>query len=904
MALTPGTRLGPYEVLTQIGVGGMGEVYRATDTNLKRQVAIKVLPASVAGDADRLARFQREAEVLAALNHPNIAAIHGLEDAGGVKALVMELVEGEDLSQVIARRAGPSGPAGLPLDEALPIAKQIAEALEAAHEQGIIHRDLKPANIKVRPDGTVKVLDFGLAKAMENVGRDFSPAGHAGSKDPAYVPPSQAPTITTPAMMTGAGMILGTAAYMSPEQARGKAVDKRADIWAFGAVLFEMLTGARTFEGEDIAETLGAVIHKEPLWSRLPTATPSAIRTVLRRCLQKDPRQRLRDIGDVRLALDGAFDAVSLQGTNAAGATSGGRRVWMVACGVAVLGLLALSVPVVRHLREVPPLAAAEMRLDITVPPAPTADPASVALSPDGHTVVFAAEFEGRQQLWVRVLDAASARPLAGTEGSLQFPFWSPDSRSVGFFANGKLKRLDLERGIVESLADATNGRGGAWNADGTILFAPTSSGALFTVAAAGGQPMAVTRLQKPQQTDHRFPQFLPDGRHFLFYARGTPEGRGVYVGELGHAEARRLLDVDAAAVYVSSGHLMFVRDGALFAQRFSPEQMTLAGEPYIVVDRVAINEGVSLAALSASTAGSFVYRSGRRRSQFVWVDRSGNVVRAAGEPDDVLALNPSLSFDGRRLALQRNVNGNWDIWLLDMELGVLNRLTSNPGTDTRPAWSADGTHVVYSSSRDGVIGLYQQVPAASERAELLLANASSPDFSRDGQFVLFSRNAGSDLWGAPLTRDRTPFPVAQTPFQERNGQLSPDGTWIAYESDESGRSEVYVRPFRGPGGARQITAGGGGQVRWGRDGRELFYLAPDGRLMAVSFQVAGDGRGTEVGVAVPLFSARIGSAQQGPNGAQYVVSPDGQRFLLNTVIEDPSSAPITVVLNWKGAGR
>ncbi|MEQ1731838.1 MAG: hypothetical protein ABL982_25985, partial [Vicinamibacterales bacterium] len=462
--------------------------------------------------------------------------------------------------------------------------------------------------------------------------------------------------------------------------------------------------------------------------------------------------------------------------------------------------------------------APAEVRLDITVPPAPTADPASLALSPDGSKVVFSAEFEGRQQLWLRSLDAVPAKPLAGTDGALQFPFWSPDGRSVGFFADGKLKRIDLERGTVETLADAVNGRGGAWNPDGTILFAPTSFSALSTIAATGGQPMPATALQA-QQTDHRFPQFLPDARHFIFYARGTAEGRGVYLGEIGHSEAHRLLDADAAAIYASSGHLMFVRGGTLFAQGFSAERLTLIGEPTVVVDQVATNEGVSLAALSASSVGSFVYRSGRRRSQFVWVDRTGNPVGTVGSPDNVLALNPALSSDGRRLALQRNVNSNWDIWLLDMERGVLSRLTSDPGIDTRPAWSADDRRVAFVSNRVAGLGLYQQAPSISGAAEPLLAGGSAPELSRDGRFLLFSRNdlkTGSDLWGASLTGDRTPFPVAQTPFQERNGQFSPDGKWVAYESDESGRSEIYVRSFVGPEAARQVTAGGGGQVRWG----------------------------------------------------------------------------------------
>jgi eukaryotic-like serine/threonine-protein kinase len=446
--LAPGARLGPYEVTALIGEGGMGQVYRATDTNLKRQVAIKVLPASVAGDADRLARFQREAEVLAALNHPNIAAIHGLERTPDFTALVMELVEGDDLSQRIARGV-------IPLDEALLIAKQIAEALEAAHEQGIIHRDLKPANIKVRSDGTVKVLDFGLAKAMD------PPVGSSPHV-------SQSPTITTPAM-TQAGMILGTAAYMAPEQARGKVVDKRADIWAFGAVLFEMLTGTRAFSGEDLTETLAAVVRAEPNWTLLPAGLPSALGVFLKRCLQKDPKQRTQAIGDVRLALEGAFETAAPQTIAAAASASRGRLPWMVATA-AVVGMVALALPAVRYLRQTAPPAPPETRVDLVTPA--TDGSLQFALSPDGRQVVFVAPGDGASRLWRRSLATTTAQPLAGTEGA-QYPFWSPDSRAVAFFADSQLKRIDLGGGAPQTVAPASSARGGTWSADGVILFAP-----------------------------------------------------------------------------------------------------------------------------------------------------------------------------------------------------------------------------------------------------------------------------------------------------------------------------------------------------------------------------------------------------------------------------------------------
>jgi len=526
LALTPGTRLGPYEVVAQIGVGGMGEVYSATDTNLKRRVAIKVLPASVAGDAERLARFQREAEVLAALNHPNIAAIYGLERSGATTALVMELVEGPTLADRITQGA-------IPLDEALPIAKQIAEALEAAHEQGIIHRDLKPANIKVRSDGTVKVLDFGLAKAMEPA-VDSSPSL------------SMSPTITTPAM-TQAGMILGTAAYMSPEQARGKVVDKRSDIWAFAAVLFEMLTGQRAFGGEDVQDTFVAIMRDEPDWPRLPATLSPTLGIYLRRCLHKNPKQRIADVQDLRLALAGALETAAPPPTTMALSSSGGRLAWM-AFAVATFAAAALAVPAVRYLRETRP---PETRVEINTPA--TDQPTMFALSPDGRQIVFVASGDGASRLWLRSLVSTTAQPLAGTEGA-RSPFWSPDSRSIGFFAGSALKRLDLGGGTPQTLAVVVNNVGGTWSADGVIVFAPTNPSPLMRVAASGGEPVPLTTLDVPRSTAHKYPQFLPDGRHFLFYAQGS--AAGIYLGTLDGGDLKRRVPNDTSGAYLAPGRL------------------------------------------------------------------------------------------------------------------------------------------------------------------------------------------------------------------------------------------------------------------------------------------------------------------------------------------------------------
>ena len=686
MALPPGTRLGPYEITAQIGVGGMGEVYRATDTKLKRQVAIKVLPASVAGDVERLARFQREAEVLASLNHPHIAAIYGLEESDGVKALVMELVEGPTLADRIAQGA-------IPIDEALPIAKQIAEALEAAHERGIIHRDLKPANVKVRADGTVKVLDFGLAKAMEVAGPATSL--RTGGNDF-----TQSPTITTPAM-TQAGMILGTAAYMSPEQAKGRTADTRADIWAFGVVLFEMLAGRRPFEpstgsgsprasstdeGHEIAETLASILKSEPAWQALPRDTPAAIHRLLRRCLQKDRHQRLQHMGDARVEIDDAQRAPSADA--AAGPVRSSRRerlVWasavFVTATVAAVGWWAGDAA------EAP-----EMRVEINT--AGSAGSRSFAISPDATQIAFTADGPRGPQLWIRSLDVTAPRPLQGTEGG-EYPFWSPDGRSIGFFANNKLKRLEIDGGDPQSLANVVTPAGGTWNRDGTILYVPRDNGGVYRVQATGGDPSAVTPHRSPELAT-RVPHFLPDGRHFLFYVAQGGEPAGVYIGELGSDAVRRILSADGPALF-GSDHLWFVREDALFAQRFNPSTQALSGP----VIRVANNIGGGLfaAPFSTSVAGAVAYREGAGQSsrQLVWFDRSGKALGTAGEQGGLLS-NPSLSRDGRYVVVQRTLQANIDLWVLDLQRNVFNRLTDNPRVDSMPVWSPDGERVVFSS--------------------------------------------------------------------------------------------------------------------------------------------------------------------------------------------------------------
>ena len=887
MALTPGTRLGVYEVTSLIGEGGMGQVYRATDTKLKRQVAIKILPPSIAADHDRLTRFQREAEVLASLNHPNIAHIHGLEESGGRTSLVMELVEGDDLSQRIARGA-------IPLDEALPIARQIAEALEAAHEHGVIHRDLKPANIKIRPDGTVKVLDFGLAKAL-------APAG-VSSADAMNSP-------TLIARDTQAWMILGTAAYMAPEQARGKVVDRRADIWAFGAVLFEMLTGTRAFPGEDITDTLAAVVRAEPEWSLVPRDMSPTLVLYLRRCLHKDPKQRIGDIHDVRLALDGAFDvAGQTPALVAPTPASRARLPWMVAA-TSVLVAAALAIPAVRHLGEAPPSTPPEIRTDIAAPGSGT-----FALSPDGRQLAFVASSGGMLRLWLRSLSDASAQPLAGTDGG-ETPFWSPDNRSIAFFTATELKRLDLGGGAPRTIASGSRFILGTWGADDVILYseaAPPSSTVLKRVSAAGGAPMLVSPLG-PEMGCYA-PWFLPDGKRFLFTATGRPDAAGIYMGTLDGSTPTRVTPDVSPGLYLPStlgslgasrdaGWLVWLRTDTLVAQRLDLAKPVLTGETVSVADDVDF--------ASVSSAGLIAYRTGAGSGQrhLAWFDARGNQLETVGEPGNLSPFD--LSPDGKSVAMTVGTAGtsDADIWILEVARGLRTRFTFAQGTDRNPVWSPDGRSLAFASSRSGHADLYMKsVDGAVGSEELLYADerVKQPhSWSPDGKFLLFSASdpkTKPDLLILPMTGDRKPFAFAQTEFWEAQGVFSPDGRWIAYVSDESGTAEVYAAPFPGPGGKRLISTkqagvGQGGVPVWRPDGKEIFYIAPDRSLMAVEVTVKGTA--LEAGLPRVLFGPILGVG-----GRNYAVSADGKRFLTLMRPGRRTDAPITLIQNWHPAAK
>jgi Tol biopolymer transport system component len=718
------------------------------------------------------------------------------------------------------------------------------------------------------------------------VAQGFSPAEITNS-----------PTITTPAM-TQLGVILGTAAYMSPEQAKGRVADKSSDIWAFGCVLFEMLAGGRAFSGDDVAETIAFIITRDPDWTKLPGGTPANILRLLGRCLQKDPKRRLHDIADARLELDAAPEGpVAAPIRMSAGATRRERLLW--ATGL-VLAALSVGTALIWRARPAPASIAPEMRLDITTPP--TKDPVSLAISPDGQKVVFAASSNGRPQLWVRSLDSPTARPLRGTDGAI-YPFWSPDSRSIGFFANDKLNRIDADGGGQKELTNVPVGAGGAWSRDGVIIFPIVPDAPLFRVSETGGQGVEMPGSGDRNQGGQRFPQFLPDGRHFLYY---TAESRGVFIGQLDGSERRRLLDADAAAVFAPPDQLLFVREGKLYAQRFDPGRLEMAGEPAAVADQVT-GDARGMAAVSASGVGSIAYRTGTTvlPRRLVWVDRSGKELGMVGEPDTHDPMNPSLAPDGRRVALTRMVDGNTDVWTVDLERMLLSRFTFDPFPEIYPLWSPDGKRIVYGKPSKSGFAVFQK-PVNLEGQETLWFETAAAaqtiplDWSSDGRFLLCRTGnpQGWELVVFPIDEREKPFRVVHSDFSVGEGQFSPDGRWIVYESSESGRYEIFAQPVTGPGTKTQVSTGGGLQVRWRADGREIFYVAPDGRLMAVPVSFSANGQEIKLGAAVPLFVTRVESTRVGGLSHAYVVSNDGQRFLMNTFTEQTS--PITVVLNRK----
>ena len=888
-----GQTLGRYHVTAAIGAGGMGEVYRASDTTLEREVAIKVLSPTVAAHPERLLRFRREARVLASLNHPNIAAIYGFEEIAGTAFLTLELVEGEDLAHRLLR-----GP--LPLHDALEIAKQVAEALEVAHERGIIHRDLKPANVKVTPAGVAKVLDFGLAKAWTG-----DQGSGIGSTDP-----SQSPTFV--GTDTRAGVVLGTAAYMSPEQARGRVVDRRTDVWSFGVLLFEMLAGRRLFSGETETDVIVAIVTAEPDWSALPSETPAGVRRLLRRCLQKDPRLRLPDIGAARVELSEALSGVAEEDDASGLRRAGGftPAPWKGAAIAAVLAAVALLAFVAgwRFAPAKPPPPVARMSVD--APPGVRLGAYTLPLiSPDGRHVAIAGAERGKSStLWIRRIDSLTFEPIAGTAGA-ESAFWSPDSRNLGFVSDAFLKRVGIDGTGLQTLCrlDTAFWAGGAWNEQGTIVLSKAARGqtdatgaTLVTVPASGGRPSPLTTLESSRgETGHYWPRFLSDGRQLVFNINSAnPEHRGVFIAPLdGPAERRRLIP-DWSIVSFAAGHMLFVRSNTLLAQRFDERTHTGVGEPYAVTEGVEFWNDAGLGVFSASRDGMVVYRPARtRETQLAWVTRSGDAIDIIGEPQlyGQLALAP----DGKHAAVELpDADGRYDIWIVELSRGVPTRLTFDSADDRDPVWSPDGLRIAFTSARRQPQPLFVKTVVGGGPESLLLeggADLYPESWSPDARTIFYQSSGrlteGRTGWAWTIDGKAPPTPILKTGFRVDELQVSPDGRLLAYASAESGRYEVYLEPLAGRREKIRVSTNGGGQPKWRRDGRELFFVS-EGKLTGVDVETDS---GVRVSLPKALFDLEDGSEELD----YYAPDGRGERFLVRVPPARAGLDSIHVVLNW-----
>ena len=887
-ALSAGDRLGPYEIVSPIGAGGMGEVYKARDSRLDRAVALKILPDTLASDRQFRERFDREARAISQLTHPHICTLFDVGEQAGIAFLVMEYLEGETLEQRLKK-----GP--VPIADALRLAIQIADALSAAHRHGIVHRDLKPGNVMLTKTGA-KLLDFGLAKTSAT---GIAPAGV-----------SMLPT--TPPNLTQHGAILGTFQYMAPEQLEGEDADARSDIFAFGALLHEMLTGRPAFEGRTPASLMAAILERQPPpISTLTPGAPPLLAHVVQRCVAKNPDARWQSMADVRSELEWIAELAATApgglGT-AATSTTPGTRDWKLIT-IGVLGVAVISLALTWFMRS--STNDRLRRLDILTPA--TDDSFSFALSPDGQQLTFVASGPSGPELWLRPLDQVTARPIAGTEGG-NFPFWDPNSRAIGFFADGKLKLVDLAGGAPVVLADAPTGRGGAWSAEGTIVFTPTTTSGLMRVPARGGVATSLTQLG-PGQGSHRWPQFLPDGRHLLYMtALGQPDTRGTYVVSIAGGQSARLLPGEIPELY-ASGYLLSISSGTLFAQPFDPARLSTSGEPIAIGQDVGADPTLARTALSAARTGMIAYRAGTSSKRtLVWVDRTGTSSGSIFPPDENAPSNPELAFDDQRIAFNRTTQGNGDIWVLELKHGVLSRLTLDPAIDVSPVWSPDARQIVFRSLRNGHADLFVKAADNSSDERPLLVDSQDKEplqYSPDGQFLLYAvqeAKSGPRLWVLPLMGDRKPFPVAPSSSDAFEGQFSPDGKWLAYVSNESGPYQIYVRAFPGEGARWPVSSNGGSHPRWSRDGKELFYMAPDDHLMAVPTIAEADGRTLKPDRPKALFRLRLATgANILPAGfaarPQYAVARDG-RFLALVAADAGPLSPITIALNWETALR
>jgi serine/threonine protein kinase/Tol biopolymer transport system component len=875
MGLATGTKLGPYEIQSPLGAGGMGEVYRARDTRLERVVAVKVLPANLSSDPSLRQRLEREAKAVSKLSHPHICTLHDIGHQNGVDFLVMELVEGETLEHRLTKGA-------LPPEHTLRFAAQIADALAKAHKMGITHRDLKPSNIMLTKAGA-KLMDFGLAKE----------SGRAPLAD------VLSEMTVEQAKLTVEGTIVGTFQYMAPEQLEGKEADGRADIFALGEVIYEMATGKPAFAAKSRASLIAAILTSEPApMTALHAMTPSALERVVKKCLAKDPDERWQSASDLAAELHWISESGSQAGVQTSALA--GRKTWRRAGWrlAALLLVVMIAGGAVWWLGAQQSPRAMYFNIPVTL----AAN--NVALSPDGHTLALVAYWDqtNKYMLWTHSLGGRGATPVPGTEDASQ-PFWSPDSRSIAFFSQGKLKKVDLSSGgSAQVLCDAPHGRGGAWNKDGTILFTPDFFNGLYRLSLAGGAPVQVTKPDATRfEASHRWPVFLPDGRHFLYLAAnfsGHFESNEIFLGSLDSSEKRPIVSASSNFAYADPGYLLYMRDTALVAQRFDSRKYVLSGEPRTMSDEVQYFPQTDLALFGVAGKQALVTQTGRGadKSQLTWFNRNGVKTGAVGIPGGF--ANPSISADGRRLAFEQTDSDgrHIDIWIHELATSGTTRFTFGPGLNEIPVWSADGKRIAWGSSRKLNFTAYEKNADGSgsdrEIADLGGQTEGVWDWSRDDRYILARKD--NELWYLALP-DRQAKPYLQPKWILRNAQFSPDAKWVAYSSNETGNWEVYVSPFPNGTSKWQVSRGGG-EPRWRRDGKELFYLSGEGKMMAVPVRL---GTGFEAGSPLVLFQTHLRQPISAQDVFSYDVSSDGQKFLINTKVDEPNAAPLSIILNW-----
>ncbi len=880
MTLPAGTKLGPHEILSPIGAGGMGEVYKARDTRLDRIVAIKVLPEQFAANPELKQRFEREAKAISQLTHPHICTLYDVGNEGGVEYLVMEYLEGESLAQRLENGA-------LPPQQVIAFGIDIADALEKAHRSGIVHRDLKPGNIMLTKSG-VKLLDFGLAKIA---------AGPSVVSEMSSLPTEGIPSQP----LTEKGTVMGTFQYMAPEQIEGTEADTRTDIFSFGCVLYEMATGRKAFSGKSRVSLIGAILKDEPpAISSIQPMTPPALDRLVQTCLAKEPEDRFQTAHDVKLQLKWIAEGGSQAGAPAVVVSRRKTRekmAWSVA-GVFALAAAVLGVGYARRA----PAPAGTMRFQI-LPPEGIVTIEAPKISPDGKFVAFSATSEnGKSQIWLRALEALDPRPVPGTEGASFRPFWSPDSRHIGFIADGKLKKVDIFGAPPQTICDARTGADGSWSKEGVILFDGQTTDPIRRVSASGGIPQTAVKGDDNQAVG--WPSFLPDGRHFLYYENGgkTRESR-LMAGSIDPKEKpKAILSSDSLPQFAPPGQLLYVKEGTLVAQAFDPSAMKIRGEPVPVAEKIGMNAN-GQSDFSVSDNGVLVYRGGAsNEDRLVWVDRNGKELSEVDKPGQYEAT--ALSPDGARLAIEMRAarSGKNAVWIRDLARGVTSRLTFDDSSGSSPVWSPDGTRVLFSSDRSGTPSLFEKSAAGTgsdkevwECGETLLAN----DWSRDGKFLAVNRltaKTSFDIWIVPMDGSGKPFAFVQSPFVDVLPVFSPDGRYVAYMSNETGRFEIYVQQFPGPGGKWQVSASGGLEPHWSADGKTVYFRSPDSKVMSVGVET---GATFTAGVPQPLFGTLF---QPGQKRNSFLVTPDGQKFLILASVGKDRIAPMTVVLNWTSA--